>query len=147
MNQSIIADERTHQLSELCERYRLDILYAFGSRAREALDWMHGERESLSSSPSDLDIGVHTINGEQMYVSVTVDLMLELEDLFGVNRVDLVHLPQADAFLAANVIRGEKLFARDEIAADEYALYVLRRAGDLAPFKRQEIAMMLGAAA
>ena len=31
---------------------------------------------------------------------------------------------EADAFLAADVIRGERLFARDEEVADEYDLYV-----------------------
>jgi hypothetical protein len=53
-------------------------------------------------------------------------------------------LPEADPFVAAEVIRGERLFADDEDAADEYDLYVLRRAGDLAPFERERIEMILG---
>ncbi|MEJ2560682.1 MAG: hypothetical protein P8186_31555, partial [Anaerolineae bacterium] len=67
-----------------------------------------------------------------------------LEDLFAVGRVDLIFLPEADPFLAANVIRGERLYARDEYEADEYDLYVLRRAGDLIPLERERMALVLG---
>jgi len=62
-----------------------------------------------------------------------------LENLMGVDRVDLVLLPQADPFLAVNIIRGERVFCRDEYEADTYELYVMRRAGDLAPFERMRI--------
>lgn len=72
-----------------------------------------------------------------------VELALALEDLFGVNRVDLVVLPEADPFLAANVICGERLFADDGYLADEYDLYVLRRAGDLLPLERERQALVL----
>jgi hypothetical protein len=62
----------------------------------------------------------------------------------GAARVDLVDLATADPFLAANVIRGERLHAADGRAADEYELYVLRRAGDLAPLERERMALILG---
>jgi hypothetical protein len=55
----------------------------------------------------------------------------------------VVCLQEADPFLAANVVRGERLYARDEYEADEYDLYVLRRAGDLAPLERERIALIL----
>jgi hypothetical protein len=70
--------------------------------------------------------------------------MQALEDLFGVARVDLVILREADPFLAANIVRGERLYALDPYAADEYDLYVLRRAGDLAPLERERMALILG---
>jgi hypothetical protein len=51
---------------------------------------------------------------------------------------------QTDPFLAAEIIRGERLFTKDEHEADEYELYVLRRAGDLAPLERERMALVLG---
>jgi len=42
------------------------------------------------------------------------------------------------------VIRGERLFAHDESVADEYDLYVLRRAGDLIPLERERMTLVLG---
>jgi uncharacterized protein len=71
-------------------------------------------------------------------------LALALEDLFASIQVDLVILNEADPFLAAEVIRGERLFAQDKHEADEYDLYVLRRAGDLSPLERERIGLVLG---
>jgi hypothetical protein len=49
--------------------------------------------------------------------------------------VDLLDLRAADAFLALEVIRGERIYCRDEPLADEFELFVMRRAGDLEPFE------------
>ena len=62
---------------------------------------------------------------------------LTLERAIGVRRVDLIILPEANALLAADVVRGELLFARDAAVEAETQLYYLRRAGDLAPFYRE----------
>jgi hypothetical protein len=72
-----------------------------------------------------------------------VELALALEDWLGVNRVDLVVLNSADPFLAEEIIRGERLYAQDEYEADEYDLYVLRRAGDQAPLEREWLRQIL----
>jgi uncharacterized protein len=66
-----------------------------------------------------------------------------LETLFHVSRVDLCILQEVDAFLAANIIRGERIYAENSYFADEYDLYVLRRAGDLAELERERMAMIL----
>jgi uncharacterized protein len=67
-----------------------------------------------------------------------------LEEFFGGLRVDLVCLSEADPFAAAEIIRGERLFVSDGHEADEYELYILRRAGDLAPLERKRMALVLG---
>jgi len=66
-----------------------------------------------------------------------VRLTIDLEDLLGVCRVDLVILSEASPFLALDVISGEQLYSPDLDRAAEYELYILRRAGDLAYFERQ----------
>jgi len=106
--------------------------------------WLAGDREALPPGPSDVDVGVRPVPGVRLSVRDKVHLAQALEDLLGVERVDLVCLPEADPFVAANVIRGERLFARDEDDADEYDLYILRRAGDLAPLERERLALILG---
>jgi predicted nucleotidyltransferase len=130
-------------LVDICRRYDLVAVYAFGSRAEEIGRWVRGE-EVAASSEADVDIGVLPARGRELGVKARVDLMQALEDLFDVARVDLVFLREADPFLAANVVRGERLYARDTYAADEYDLYVLRRAGDLAPLERERMALILG---
>ncbi len=119
-------------LDALSRAFGLHILYAFGSRGREALAWLDGD-SGLPPGPSDLDIGVKP--AQPLSARRKVELAVALEDLFDVGRVDLVVLPEADPFLAVNVIRGERLFADDAYLADEYDLYVLRRAADLLPLE------------
>lgn len=116
-------------------------MYAFGSRGMEALRAVKNNAYQMPASASDLDIGVLTQS--PLSVEKKVELGLALEDIFGVQRVDLSVLQEVDAFLAVNIIRGERLYAKDDYLADEYELFVLRRAGDLAEFERQRIAMIL----
>ena len=131
-------------LAGICQKYQLDVLYVFGSRARDVKSWLDGVGSALQAGPSDVDVGAKPHRGVSLAVYDKVRLALALEDLFGVSRVDLVILPDADPFLAANIIRGERIYADDEYLADEYDLYVLRRAGDLAPLERERMALILG---
>lgn len=136
--------ERAEALARLCRQFGVEILYAFGSRAREAKEWLTGTYSGLPSSPSDVDMGVKVASGNTLSVHEKVRLALSLEDLLGVTRVDLVCLADADPFVAANIVRGVRLYARDSYQADEYELYILRRAGDLAPLERERMALILG---
>lgn len=129
-----------NKLAELCQQFSIDILYAFGSRGQEAARFIL-ENLPMPVSASDLDIGV--LSARPLDVHEKVALTIALEDLFDVNQVDLVVLPEADPFLAANVIRGERLYERDSYQADEYDLYILRRAGDLIPLERERQALIM----
>ena len=140
-----MTDPRT-ALAATCRKYQLDVLYIFGSRAREVKAWLDGAGPALPAGPSDVDMGAKPHQGVSLPPFDKVRLALALEDLLGVSRVDLVILPDADPFLAANIIRGERIFADDEYLADEYDLYILRRAGDLAPLERERMALILGEA-
>ena len=135
---------RHSDLKQICQQFGVVALYTFGSQAKKIKDWMEGRQDDIPLSTSDVDIGVRVISGANFSVTEKAKLALSLEDLFGSNRVDLVLLSQADPFLAAEIIRGERLFTRDEHEADEYELYVLRRAGDLAPLERERMALVLG---
>ena len=94
----------------------------------------------MPDSTSDLDIGV--LPARPLTARQKVELMIALEDLFNVNRIDLVLLPEADPFLAANIVRGERLFARDTYQAGRYEFYIFRRAGDLIPLERERLAII-----
>lgn len=57
--------------------------------------------------------------------------------------MDLVILQETDPFLAVEIIRGELLYTEDPDKEARYELYVLRRAGDLLPFKKERIRMIM----
>jgi predicted nucleotidyltransferase len=130
-------------LRELAKQYGLVAVYAFGSRAAEIAARAVGEDVEGASLTSDVDIGVLLATGCDLSPQDKVALTLALEDAFGVARVDLVILSEASPYLALDVVRGELLYTADPDAEAEYQLYVLRRAGDLAPFERERLRMIL----
>ena len=99
---------------------------------------------ALVRSSTDVDIRTLSQDGRRLSIREKSTIATELEEIFQAGRVDLIVLPEADSFLAANVIRGERLYCRDAYAADEYELYVLRRADDLAPLERERLSLIEG---
>lgn len=132
-------------LEQICKQFNINIIYVFGSRAHEILTWLRANDTLNPEIHSDIDVGITTT--KRLSIKQKVALTIALEDFFNVHRVDLVIIPQADPFLAANIIRGERLYAVDNYLADEYDLYILRRAGDLIPLERerQQLIMESGA--
>jgi predicted nucleotidyltransferase len=131
------------QLKALSTRYELLAVYAFGSRATEIARCIRGQTVSPEFPESDIDIGVQPAPDRRLTAQERVRLAVELEELLGAKRVDLVVLPEADPFLALDVIRGELLYCADADAQAEDELYVLRRAGDLARFARERWRLIL----
>jgi uncharacterized protein len=132
---------RLQKIEQICKRYQLKALYVFGSRSADMLRAIKDEQYQPAPSQSDLDIGV--LSHSPFSIENKINLTFELANLFGLPDIDLFILQEADAFLAANIIRGERIFAEDSYLADEYELFVLRRAGDLAELERQRMAMIL----
>lgn len=135
--------DRAAALAALCAAHGVAILYVFGSRAGEVTDWHRGRRDAMGSGGSDVDIGVLAARDVRFDVEAKVRLAQAIEALLGVERVDLISLADADPFVAVSVVRGERLFAADADDADEFDLYVLRRAGDLAPLERERQRLVL----
>ena len=135
------------ELCEICDRHDIDLVYAFGSRAGEVRASLYGIGKMDKSTKADVDIGIKP-SPKRRAISVRekVEIALEIENLLGVERVDLVILSEADPFLAANIVRGERIFSRDPYSAEEYELYILRRAGDLAPLERERLSMIFAEA-
>ena len=104
-------------------------VYIFGSQSR-----------GVARPDSDVDLGV--LYRSRQALSATLQLERELEQAVG-RKIDLIDASRAGAFLALDIVRGERVFCRDLIDTDLFELYVLRRAGDLLPFERQRQALLL----
>ena len=129
--------DRLQRLHEVCRRFRVASLYAFGSRSKAALAFVASDAVAMDDSSSDLDVAVSLQPATTLSARDRVRLTLELEELFGVARVDLTILAEAKVFLAADVVRGELLCCDDPDRQAREELYFLRRAGDLAFFQRE----------
>jgi uncharacterized protein len=136
--------ERRKILNQIAEMFELSAIYTFGSRAKEVAEWLACDHSKFSISPlSDVDIGVRPSSVKVLSINEKVHLAIALEDFLSVSRVDLVVIPEVDPFLAANIVRGERLYCKDIYEADEYDLYILRRAGDLIPLERERISLIM----
>jgi predicted nucleotidyltransferase len=132
---------RLYELQKICREYNITALYVFGSRAAEMLRALNDDSFSIKQSASDLDIGIFTRS--HVAIDNKTSLTLDLETLFNAPRVDLFVLQEVDPFLAANIVRGERVYTADSYLADEYELFMLGRAGDLAELERERMAMIL----
>lgn len=104
---------------------RIVALYLFGSR---------GRREETPES--DVDVGVLFHRHQERALRDVLLLEDTLERRLGL-KVDMVDAGRASPFLALDIIRGERVYCTDPDGCDEFELYVMRRAGDLAPFERE----------
>ena len=133
-----------HALAGLCRSFALDAIYVFGSRAMEI---SHAARHGRPLDPhaaSDIDVGVLPQPGTRVDAQARAKLTMALETLLSGAQVDLVVLPEAPPFLALDIVAGELLVAIEKDRVAEYELFVLRRAGDLAPFERERRRLLLG---
>jgi len=130
------------RLASIARHFALDALYVFGSRQREARALV-SDGTPFTTGGSDVDVGVLPAVDCRLDARQRVDLVAALEGLFAGTIVDLVVLPEAPAFLAADVVSGELLFVGDRRREADFQLHVLRRAADLAPFERERRAIIL----
>ena len=134
---------RIEKLTAIARRYAVADVYAFGSRSENLVLWLADKLPALSDIASDIDIAVMPTHKESWGPKKRVEMAIELEDLTGASRVDLVLLPEADPFLALDIIRGELLYTDDPDRQARYELFVLRRAGDLLPLKKERMRLIL----
>ena len=106
----------------------IQALYVFGSQAN-----------GTARPDSDVDVGILYTSPQPL--ERTLALQADFEHAVGCP-VDVVDAARAGAFLALDIIRGERIFCRDATVVDRFDLYVLRRAGDLLPFERQRQALL-----
>lgn len=126
----------------MAEKYHIQLIYAFGSRAKEIFNKVEGKKYKYLVSKSDLDVGVKP--ERPLSVKEKVKIAVFFEDLFDLPKVDVVAIPEASIFLALEIVHGELLYTHDETYEAEYQLYIMRRAAELIPYERQKKAIILG---
>ena len=130
------------KIKSLVNKYNLQLIYSFGSRAEEVYNLVEWKISQSSVSKSDLDIGIKS--EKSLNIQEKVEIAVFFEDLFDVPKVDVVEIPEASAFLALEIVQGELLYANDETYEAEYQLYIMRRAADLMPYERMKQKLILG---
>ena len=137
-------NRRRVALEALCREHSVAILYSFDIRAKEVLAWLDDTEAVLAPGLSDVDLGVKPLPATEFNWKAEVALEHALEEILVVDCVDLINLHRANPFVAAEVVHGERLYAADEYAADNYDLYILAQEGDLAHLEEEQVRLHLG---
>ncbi len=96
--------EMASRLREACERSGVASLYVLGSRASGIASSLRGETIQPLFPASDIDVGVSPGVNLRLVACTRVRSAASLEDAFAVDRVDQVVLPEAEPFLALEVV-------------------------------------------
>jgi predicted nucleotidyltransferase len=131
------------QPKRTAEEFGVFAIYAFGSRGKEIALRVQGDSPPRQPTRSDIDIGVQLRPGVHLHIDQKVAITRALEELFEEDCVDLVMCEMAHPFLAQEIVSGELLYCDDLDKQAAYELYVLRRAGDLAPYETERRRMIL----
>jgi predicted nucleotidyltransferase len=130
------------EIHKFALQYGIQIIYAFGSRAKEALAVIEGKIAGFCPGSSDLDLGIKP--SKPLNVEEKVRAAIFFEDLFRLPRVDVVVIPEAPTLLAQEIVSGEILYAEDPTFEAEYQLYITKMAADLLPHERVKQSMIMG---
>jgi len=131
------------KLADICRRYGVTSLYAFGSRAPEIAARVAGRQVDPEHPESDGDFAVQLAETSDLVGFRSGGLLVDLEELFELPRADLVVLDDADPFIALEAVRGELIHCADLDRQAEEELFILRRAGDLEFFESERVRSVL----
>ena len=125
-------------LADIAHRYRLDLVYAFGSQADAVMALVTKGTAPTRPIHSDADIGVVFAGGlppagRERGITYA-RLCLELSDLLDPFKVDLVFLQENHSVFQAEAIKGHCLYASSLEVRERYEEMILRRAADFRPF-------------
>lgn len=123
-------------LEQIAKKYRLSLIYVFGSQVETALAILEGQSRPVTDPLSDIDIGVVFEDGlppVSERPDIYADLYNDLHDIFRPHRVDLVFLEEHHSVFQANVLSGKNLYCRDEETRFRYEEDIARRAADFRP--------------
>ena len=130
------------EIEKAALQYNLQLIYAFGSKGKEALLMSEGKITSLSPPISDVDIGIKPKG--PLTLEEKVEIAILFEELLNVQRVDVVVLPDAPISLALEIVTGEILYAQDITYEAEYQLYIMKMAAELSPYEKIKKRMVMG---
>lgn len=126
------------QLKEIAERHGISVVYLFGSQAEKGKRYLEGEGVMPDVS-SDLDVAVafERLPEPDRAIESYGLIYKELSMLFEPFEIDLIFLHEHNALFKYEIIKGIRVYERDEEFADNLEMEIMRQAEDLS-FKRKK---------
>jgi len=123
------------QIKAIAKKYGISLVYLFGSEAERGRIYFEGER--VTPDPfSDLDVAVAFEKALPEPMETYGRLYREISEIFVPFNVDLLFMQEVNTLFQHEIIRGVRIYARDEFDADEFEEGIMKRSEDLLFKKR-----------
>ncbi len=124
---------KSDKIKEISQKYKIALIYLFGSQKENALKLLEGEDVSIEDPLADIDVGlvfIEDIESIPERYKVYADIYNELEDLFKPYPLDLVFLQECHSVFQVEAIKGICIYSISEDFKDDYEMMILRRSAD-----------------
>lgn len=126
---------RKDTVNGIAEKFGIILVYLFGSQADKGRTYLGGKE--VSPDPfSDLDVAVAFKKHPAETIKVYGSLYKEISELFGPFNIDLLLMHEVNCLFQYEIIKGVRIYEKDESTADEYEERIIKTAEDLIFKKR-----------
>jgi uncharacterized protein len=123
------------RIKAIARKYGITLVYLFGSEAEKGRIYFEGGR--ITPHPfSDLDVAVAFEKALPEPMETYGQLYREISEIFVPFNLDLLFLQEVNTLFQHEIIRGIRIYARDEFDADEFEEGIMKRSEDLVFKKR-----------
>lgn len=122
-------------IQKIAERYGIILIYLFGSQTNEGKEYLKGV-DVKSDTSSDLDIAIAFEIPPEETINIYGTLFKEFSKVFDPFNIDLVFMHELNVLFQYEIIKGERIYEKDEFSADEFEEEIMKRAEDLLFKKR-----------
>lgn len=122
---------KSRKIRNTAKKYGIALVYLFGSQAENGARYLKGDHIRVEDL-SDLDVAVAFENIPSQAVKIYGVLYKELSEIFAPFYIDLVFMHEVETLFQYEIIKGEKIFEKDEFLTDELEERIMKMAEDLA---------------
>jgi len=119
----------------MAEKYGIFSIYLFGSQARKGKGYLKGE-DVIHDAFSDLDVAIAFETPPDDAMKTYGVLYKEISEIFDPFHIDLIFMHEVDTILQYEIIKGIRIYKKDEFDADEFEERIMKKAEDLLFKKR-----------
>ncbi len=123
------------KIKAIAEKYGIALIYLFGSQADNGLKYLKGEGV-MPDTIADLDVAIAFEDPQDGNIKTYGILYKEISDIFDPFNIDLIFMHEVDTLFQYEVIKGIRIYEKDELYADDFEEGIMKRAEDLV-FKRR----------
>ncbi|MEW6585668.1 MAG: nucleotidyltransferase domain-containing protein [Nitrospirota bacterium] len=126
---------KDNDIRALTEKHNILLIYLFGSQAEAGKKYLQGE-DVMPDTFSDLDIAV-AFEKPPLEAMMTYGILYkEFSKIFDPFAIDLIFMHEMNVLFQYEIIRGVRIYERNESSADEFEEMIMKRSEDLS-FKKK----------